>query len=283
MPSAAVRAKVSLMKRAIGKFVLAAVACGFIAPVRAEGPAPPALDAWNRYVSQVEARLAWQHGRAADFLAGPDAASGDKLRRGEAVIERVTPAEGEPVPGGLLHDWRGAAFVPGARAEDFEALLRDFQDYPRRFAPEVVAARMVGGGGDELQVALRVRQKHVISVVLDTTYAVSFGELDGGRRWSVSRSLSVREIGADGRPVSPDEEHGFLWRLNSYWTYEERDGGLYVQLESVSLTRGIPAGLGWVVGPYVESIPRESLEFTLRAACAALRAGEEDIPKRRER
>jgi hypothetical protein len=61
------------------------------------------------------------------------------------------------------------------------------------------------------------------------------------------------------------EEHGFLWRQNTYWSCEERDGGLYVQVESLSLTRSIPHGLGWAIAPYVESVPGESLEFTLRA------------------
>jgi hypothetical protein len=73
------------------------------------------------------------------------------------------------------------------------------------------------------------------------------------------------------RALSSSEEHGFLWRMNTYWSYEERDGGLYMQIESVSLTRSIPTGLGWAIGPFVESVPRESLEFTLRAACNALR------------
>jgi len=71
--------------------------------------------------------------------------------------------------------------------------------------------------------------------------------------------------------LSAAEEHGFLWRLNTYWSYEERDGGLYMQIESVSLTRSIPTGLGWAVGPFVESVPRDSLEFTLRAVCDALK------------
>ena len=66
------------------------------------------------------------------------------------------------------------------------------------------------------------------------------------------------------------EEHGFLWRQNTYWSYEERDGGLYLQIESVSLSRSIPTGLGWALRPYVESVPRESLEFTLRSACEAI-------------
>ncbi len=76
---------------------------------------------------------------------------------------------------------------------------------------------------------------------------------------------------ASERALSADEQHGFLWRLNTYWSYEERDGGLYLQVESVSLTRSIPHGLGWMVGPFIETIPRESLEFTLRSTCSALR------------
>jgi hypothetical protein len=88
--------------------------------------------------------------------------------------------------------------------------------------------------------------------------------------WSVSRSTRVDEIADAGtsreRTLSPNDEHGFLWRINTCWTWQEADGGLYVQVESVSLTRGIPAGFGWIAGPFVESVPRESLEFTLRSA-----------------
>ena len=62
-----------------------------------------------------------------------------------------------------------------------------------------------------------------------------------------------------------------MWRLNTYWSYEERDGGLYLQIESVSLSRSIPTGLGWAIGPFVESVPRESLEFTLHKTCEALK------------
>lgn len=64
------------------------------------------------------------------------------------------------------------------------------------------------------------------------------------------------------KPVGRDG--GYLWRLHTYWRFLERDGGTYLQCESISLTRGIPIGLGWVVGPFVTSLPRESLEFTLQ-------------------
>jgi hypothetical protein len=116
---------------------------------------------------------------------------------------------------------------------------------------------------------MRVRQKHVITVVMDTSYDVTFGHGE-----SVSRSTQVEEIAdagtRDEHALSAADAHGFLWRQNTYWSYAERDGGLVLQVESVSLSRAIPHGLAWAVGPFVESVPKESLEFTLRSVCRAL-------------
>ncbi len=153
--------------------------------------------------------------------------------------------------------------------------MRDFSSYPRYFAPQVVQAAVLAQQGDRMQAMMRVRQQHVITVFMDTAYDITFGRLDARHGYSLSRSTRVSEIDAAGtaqeRALDANEEHGFLWRLNTYWSYEERDGGLYLQVESVSLTRSIPHGLAWMVGPFVESVPRESLEFTLRSACKALR------------
>jgi hypothetical protein len=247
-------------------------AAGAEAPQKAE-------NAFEAYAGKVEARLAQQHRSASGFLANVGAAgnSDDRLRSSEPVIEKLTPGKGE-VPGGMLHDWRGTAFVKGATAADFERLMKNFSAYPQIYSPQVVRAEIVplqrGLGPDHFTVRMRVKQKHVITVVLDTTYDVSFGRLDPRHGWSFSRSTKITEIEDAGtakeRELPPDKEHGFLWRLNTYWSYEERDGGLYMQIESISLTRGIPAGLGWVIGPFVESVPRESLEFTLRNTCKAL-------------
>jgi hypothetical protein len=191
------------------------------------------------------------------------------------VIEKVTPPVAADVPGAMLHDWRGSAFAPGATAADFERLMRNFNSYPQTYDPQVVKAEIAAHKCDGYTVKMRVRQKHVITVVLDTTYDVTFGRLDSRHGYSTSRSKEIKEIEAAGtekeRALSGKEEHGLLWRLNTYWTYEERDSGLYLQIESVSLTRAIPAGLAWALGPFVESVPRESLEFTLRRTCDALK------------
>ena len=241
-------------------------------------PTPAAASAFNAYSKAVELRLAQQHRSPNAFLtpvaSDPNNAE-TRLRQGELIVERITPSTDGDFSGALLHHWRGTAFAPGAKAADFERLMRDFNAYPQHFSPEVLQARVLTQNGDRMQASMRVRQRHVITVVMDTTYDVTFGQLDMRHGYSISESTRIAEIGAAGtsaeRALGASEEHGFLWRLNTYWSYEERDGGLYLQIEAVSLTRAIPRGLGWAVRPYVESIPRELLEFTLRSACNAIR------------
>ena len=244
-----------------------------VAPEWAAGePTPADLASFRSYVNVVESRLAVQHQSRDGFLAHVDEG---RLRRGELVVEEITQPGGGALPGAMLHHWRGTAFARGASAAEFERLMRDVSAYPRTFAPQVLQARVTAQRGDRMQAVMRVRQKHVITVVMDTAYDISFGRLDARHGYSISRSTRVSEIASPGssgeHAMAADEEHGFLWRMNTYWSYEERDGGLYVQVESVSLTRSIPRGLGWVVGPFVESVPRESLEFTLRSVCSALK------------
>jgi len=235
-------------------------------------PTPAATAAFNSYVERVEARLNTQHRSPDGFLAPTDLA---RLRRGELIVDQLTSGAGTELPEALLHDWRGAAFIPGGKAADFERLMKDFDAYPKVYAPQILTARVLEHDGDHFQATMRVRQKHVLTVVMDTAYDVTFGELDAARGYSISRSTQISEIASPGtraeRALTSSEEHGFLWRMNTYWSYEERDGGLTMQIESVSLTRSIPTGLGWAVRPFVESVPRESLEFTLRSACRALR------------
>jgi len=245
----------------------------------AEAP-EKAISAFEAYEAKVETRLAAQHRSAREFLADaePGADAVARLRRGEVVIDKLSPDKGD-VPGGMLHHWRGSAFVKGAKAADFERLMKNLSAYPQMYSPQVESAAIVpprsGPAPDHFIATMRVKQKHVITVVMDTTYDVTYGRLDSRHGYSASRSTKIAEIDDAGtekeRALPPDKEHGYLWRLNTYWSYEERDGGLYMQIESISLTRGVPPGLGWAIGPFVESVPRESLEFTLSNTCKALK------------
>jgi hypothetical protein len=260
--------------------------CGLIlflgaSPLLIGQPTTAATSAFNSYSQAVESRLAQQHRSPNAFLARiasePESVE-TRLRHGDLIIEpikpQLTPSTSADLSGALLHHWRGTDFAPGATPADFERLMRDFNAYPQHFAPQVMRAAIISQSGDHMQASMRVRQRHVITVVMDTTYDITFGKLDAQHGYSISRSTHIAEIDSPSTPaertLNASQEHGFLWRLNTYWSYEERDGGLYLQIEAVSLTRSIPHGLGWAVGPYVESIPRDSLEFTLSSTCNAL-------------
>jgi hypothetical protein len=237
-------------------------------------PTAAATSAFDAYVRALELRLAQQHRSPSGFVVvSPQEEA--RLQLGEFVVEQFTPSAEQDLPGAMLHHWRGTAFVPGATMAEFERLMQDFSSYPRSFSPQVLRASVLSRQGDRMQVTMRVRQQHILTVVMDTSYDVTFARLDAQHGYSVSRSTRIAEIESRGtsseRVLGPGEEHGFLWRMNTYWSYEERDGGLLMQIESVSLTRSIPRGLGWAVRPFVESVPRESLEFTLRSVSQALR------------
>ncbi len=270
------------MKNALGsgsrKFFVGGSLLFILAVAARVGAEPTAAvtAAYNSYIDQVEARLAQQHRTTGVFLAPENMA---RLHNGESVVEQITPAS-EKLPGALLYHWRGTAFVPGAKGADFERVMKDYDAYPRTFSPEMLKAHVLSHAGDHYQVTMRVRQKHILTAVLDITYDVTFGRGGSGAGeaqsgYTLSRSTQIAEIDQSGtsqeRALAPSEEHGYLWRQNTYWSYEERDGGLYIQIESISLSRSFPAALGWALGSFTKSIPRETLEFTLSATSKALK------------
>ncbi len=125
--------------------------------------------------------------------------------------------------------------------------------------------------------SLRLLKEKVFKVVLDTEHDVEIVK-GRDRRWQLlSRSARVQEVrdaGTAKETMLPEgEDSGFLWRLNAYWSILEGDGGVYVECRSVTLTRGVPLGLGWIVKPFTLSIPRDSLVSTLEATKQALKRG----------
>jgi hypothetical protein len=115
--------------------------------------------------------------------------------------------------------------------------------------------------------SLRLRKKTIVTVTLDTTYQVHYVALDNVRAYSSSYSTRIAEVEHAGEPNEHEKpvgnDTGYMWRLNSYWRYWQRDGGVYIQLEAISLSRDIPTGLGWIASPFIKSMPRASLVFTL--------------------
>ena len=193
-----------------------------------------------------------------------------RLRNGEVVTEQLqTLDNGRPLtaPDGLIHHWIGAAFIKGANLKQTLALLQDYDQHAKYYAPDVQRSKLLAQNGDDFKISLRLRKHKIVTVLLNTEYDAKYTTIDAKRSTSWARSTRIAEIRDTNNPDGPEKsvgnDSGYLWRLYSYWRFLERDGGVYVQLEAISLTRSIPTGLGWLVRPFVTSIPQESLAFTL--------------------
>jgi hypothetical protein len=273
-----------------GAFVsilLGALTGATLAAARAGQP-PPKLQpdtiaGFNHYVQLTDERNQAELSNGKDLLwidTLPEAQRMEDyaaLKRGEVEIERLATLDhgkAIPCPNGIIHHWAGVAFIPGVRLGDVLAVLTDYDHQSTYYAPDVERSKIESRDGDHFRVFLRFRRHKVITVVLDTEHEINYFH-DGARRaHSRSSALRIAEVEnpgkADEGEKPPGDDGGFLWRMETWWRMEERDGGVYVQSEVVSLTRDIPAGLGWLIGPFVTSIPKETLAFTLNATRKAV-------------
>ena len=272
-------------------WILAAVgfvSCVITAQVQAAPAAAGAelqnrtIQAFDRYVRLTEARL----NSNAPFLwidGLPEARRREALeavRRKELSIERLeTKDNGREIeaPGGMIHHWVGTAFVPGATIDEALSVLQNYNEHHRIYAPTVAASKLQSREGDRFTFFLRFVMKKVITVVVNSDHEAVFRKPAAARAEGWIHSTRIAEVENPGTPTEREKpvgnDGGYLWRLNTYWRLLARDGGLYIHCESVSLSRGIPTGFGWIVGPFVTSIPRESLTFTLETTRRQLERG----------
>jgi hypothetical protein len=252
-------------------------------PAAAAGLNPETITAFTRYVHLTDVRneaelksgrdLLWLDGLTGTAKAEAYAA----VRHGEVRMQKLETRDNGiaiPCPGGLIHHWVGVAYIPNAKVADVLAILQDYNQHSRYYAPDVEQSKIESREGDHFRVFLRFRRHKVITVVLDTEHDVRYfhdaPELAHSRS-SATRIAQVENPDTkDEHEKIPGQDDGFLWGMETWWRIEERDAGVYVQSEVVSLTRDIPAGLGWMIGPFVTSIPKESLTFTLDATRKAV-------------
>ena len=259
------------------------VLCG---PAEAAALKTEAARGFDRYVRLTEERMhaELQPGAAFLWVDGlPEVRRRDaqgELQRGDVVMERLEtpdPAVPRQTPGAMIHHWIGTVFIPGTSLQRVVMLLQDYDHHSIYYSPEVTKSKTLERTGDDFKIQYRLTQTKIVTVVLDTDFEVHYERLDAVRAQSRSYSTRIVEIehpgGPNERALPPENDDGFLWRLNSYWRFSESDDGVYVQCEAISLTRDIPTGLNWLIGPFIESIPRESLEFTLRSTRAAVLGG----------
>ncbi len=243
--------------------VLSIVACvGVASTVATAGQAlrGPTAAGWLTYVAATEARVARTAGQALPKNAAVD--------RGQVLVERVqmtVPAGDLEVADATVNHWRGVVLVPGARLDDMLSRLE--REPPDTRQEDVLSSAILERRPGWLRVSVRVQRSLILSAVFDTEHEVTFRRHSGSRASSRSAATRIVEIADADTPgeheKKPDDDRGLLWRWNAYWRYEQVEGGVLVECESVTLSRTVPMLLRPVAGPLVSHVARESMERTL--------------------
>ena len=236
---------------------------------------PRTLEAFNDYIRQAEdAMEPTLHGRSAFLWSDLNSVRAQQVRQGQVVAQLWAGDWPVKIPNGLIHDWVGAALVPDVTVEQVLALVQNYDNHKNIYAPEVMDSKLIGHEGEDFRIFLRLLKKKIITVVLDTDHDVHYAAIDAKRWFCRSYTTRIAEVEDAGTPkekvLEPDTGYGFLWRLDSYWRFDEKHGGVVIECRAISLTRDIPTGLGWIIEPIVRKLPQESLINTLEATRKAL-------------
>ena len=239
---------------------------------------------WKHYVILTEARIDREQSDLSHFLWIDGVQEQQKQRiekqlsKGDVVIERLTTTEPDgstvKTPGALVHHWIGTAFIPGVTVQQAVVLVQDYNNHYKTYKPEVERSQLISRNGNDFKIYLRYRKKKIMTVVLNTYHDVRYVVRDANHAFCRSYTTRVREVKDPGtaneRELSPDDENGFMWSMNTYWRFEGKDGGVYIQCEAITLTRSVPIAFRWLIEPYITSIPHESLTETMNHTRDAL-------------
>jgi hypothetical protein len=264
--------------------VAAVVVAAYAAPAARAGELQAdTLAAWQAYLNEADLRMQERVKGPAPFLwmdASPGRAA--RVRRGEVVIAPVVGHGTEAVPNGLVHDWIGAVFIPGATVDTLLAVVHDYDNYQKVYRPVVISSRTVACAetSQEFQMVWQ-RKVLFVKAAMQGHYHAHDVVIDAHRGYSVAEAVEVREIVDYGHPeqrlLPPDSGNGFIWRIRSAARFAERDGGVYLELEAIALTRDVPASVAWMVNPVVNHISVGSLTTTLRQTRDAVLSARENL------
>jgi hypothetical protein len=250
---------------------------------------PETVQAYERYVRSAEARMAREVKLPERFLHIESMAPAAQrsiwamLKRGDVWLAPLdaTDEAGHEItaPHSTITHWVGGAFIPGATIGEVLGVIRDFDHFQDIYKPEIVRSRVLVRNDETYQVFLRVHKETPwVNPTLNINATVTLTLLDSGHAQTHTASTSVAQVENAGKPGehedSVGQDSGYLWRLDTFWRLESRDGGVVAEWEAITLSRDIPFLLRWFVRPFVERLARQ----TLRAELVATR---NEVEKRR--
>jgi len=246
-------------------------------PPSAGGPTPETIQSFENYVRIAETGFDAAIQGKEGFLWANTPERRARLQRVGIICEPRRKKNSEPIKGGLIHDWIGSVFIPGATVNQVLALLEDYNNHKHIYMPDVVDSRILERKGDVFKVRFRLYKRKIVKAVLDMDSEIRYERIGGSDWKSRSYATRVSEIADAGsakeRELPPGRDHGYLWRLNSYWLFRERDGGVYVECEAISLSRGIPSALPPPIRSVIRSLPKDALKNALSLTREAVVSG----------
>jgi hypothetical protein len=235
------------------------------------------IQQWEDYVKAEDTRQAARLARGAFLISDEVGGQTTKLRNGQVIVSPASQHVPLKVQLGLIHDWTGSGFIPNAKFDDVLPVLRDYDRYKDYYRPNVVYAKgiAISQAKDQFSMVL-VNKSAIAKTALAADYQTVYTQIDGHRWCSVTDATRIQEIADYETPSQHTlpENHGMglIWRLHSMTRFEERDGGVYIEVEAIALSRDIPGALRWIIEPIVRRISRSSLATSLQQTEAAVRS-----------
>ena len=233
---------------------------------------PRTVKAFEHYEHLTEARERSELSTPGQFLAIdslPEAQREEwisRLKSGQVYIQTLSTKDNDrkiEIPDGLVHHWLAIGFIPHARLQQVIDVVQNYPHQADIFKPDVQRSELLSRDGEHFHVYFRFYRKAIVTAVYNTQFDIDFMQPDPTHEYSIARAVRIAEVRNPGekdeseRPVGNDR--GYLWRLDLYTRYLETSDGVYVQIEFLALSRGVPAVFAWLVNPYVRSVPREYL------------------------
>jgi hypothetical protein len=263
----------------------AALSLAFVGALHAAELKPVTLSAWEQYVESADAAMQDRLRPGAAFLWADETADRrSRLRAGEILVTEARDHTPKKVPSGLIHHWMGVAFIPDAKLDNVLGVVRDYTHYKDYYHPTVIDSRTVRQARNASQSegmpdtdrfsTLLMNKALFLKVALDNEYESSYLPAGPGRAYSITNCVRVQEIEnygqLDERKLPSGQGSGYIWRLHGITRYEEKDGGVYIEVEAMALSREIPAVMHWAVDPIVRRVSKDSLITSLRQTQAAV-------------
>jgi hypothetical protein len=230
---------------------------------------PATLSAWQEYLQAANDRTTARLAAGKPFLwidEEPDRVR--RVRQGEIIVAPLVGRGTKSVPSGLVHDWIGAVFIPNATVDSLLGVVHDYDGYKNIYKPAVMDSRSMASNVTGTQFSMTM-QRHVLFVnaAMRALYRSHDFALGPRRGYTVVDTTSVQQIQDYGQPsqtvLPPDTGSGYLWRISSISRYEQRDEGVYLEIEALALSRDIPVSVRWMVSGVVNHLSVNSLNTTL--------------------